>query len=416
MKINIKNKPTIFINKDFQTIIIRVMFPFKRNDNEIIKLSLLPNMLHYVTNKYKTEKELEEACENNYILNCFCSSTSIGDISFINFNMIVPNVSVLEEDLLEEQMQILNDIIYNPKINNNEFTNEEFQREINNLKISIEKGLKEVTNYAMIKAKELLDDTGLLSATIYNHKDQIDEITPSNLYNYYLDNVFNNKPMVYIFGDIDKEKITTLCDKYIYKNKYNNEKIELELKHYLKINKQKNKEEDSKFHNSVYISFYKVKDMSEDDEILLGLVNDLLSSSSSRILSKRLRDDKELVYQTTAFTYTNYGVLGIESLININNLDIVKDEITKAINDLKDENKIKNSLFNIKENCRINLIRLKDNKISLFTEKIANDLKTDISSEEYYEKLCKITAKDIKEFVDRLVLDTTYLLKEENHE
>lgn len=416
MKINIKNQPIIFTNKSFQTIMIKVVFPFSRNDNEIAKLLLLPNLLHYVTANYPTEKELVEEFEKNYILNCFCSSNTSGTLSFINFNMVIPNEETLQEDYIEKQIKILSEIIYNPKIENKAFTKKEFDRELESLKVNIEKGLKDVNNYAITKAKELLDESGLISASIYNHQDQLETITSENLYDYYLDKVYNNDPLIYIFGDIDKEKITNICNKYIYRKKFKNKQIDYIIRDYFPITELKEKEENSSFHNSVYITFYKVKDMKREDETKLNLINDLLLSNSSRILSKRLRDDKELVYSTCPFSYTNYGVLGIASLINKDNIEEVKEETKKALDDLKNEKIIEENLNNIKEEQRINLLKMLDNKVALFSEKIICNLKTDISSKEYYDDICKITPKDIKDFAERIVHDTSYFLKEEEHD
>ena len=40
----------------------------------------------------------------------------------------------------------------------------------------------------------------------------------------------------------------------------------------------------------------------------------------------------------------------------------------------------------------------------------------DYTNEELYNKIKKVTASDIKNFIDRLILDTVYFLKEEEHE
>ena len=91
---------------------------------------------------------------------------------------------------------------------------------------------------------------------------------------------------------------------------------------------------------------------------------------------------------------------------------MVKEKITEVINDLKDIDLVSPLLDNIKDRHRIALIRRVDDKFSLFHEFYITQLEIDITEEEYYNKLLKITPEDISLFIDRLVLDTIYFLKE----
>ena len=55
-KIKMSNKPYILRNKDFKTILVSVMFPFKILENDLAFVNLLPNMLQYMNNKYSSEE------------------------------------------------------------------------------------------------------------------------------------------------------------------------------------------------------------------------------------------------------------------------------------------------------------------------------------------------------------------------
>ena len=57
-----------------------------------------------------------------------------------------------------------------------------------------------------------------------------------------------------------------------------------------------------------------------------------------------------------------------------------------------------------------------DDKFALLSDFIVQDLGFDDTIEELYNKSLKVTAEDIAKFIDRLVLDTVYFLKEEEHE
>jgi len=417
MKIQIKNEPIIFDNKDFQTILIKVYFPFHRNEEDIAKLSLLPSLLNYVCEKYPTEEEFMVACQKNFILSNFCSSTSLGDTNFITFSFCIPDTYTLDKKFIEEQFKIFHEMMYHPKTNYHQFPKKEFERELENIKNGISKVLKNVDSYATIKAKELVDDQNLLSSTIYNHLDQIDLLNENSLYEFYQEKVINNQPMIYLFGNMNHKEITELCKKYLYLREFKNTEIEINQYNYLKVREEvKEIKEQSSFHNSIYMNFYKVKNMQRKDEIYLGLLTELLSSSTSRILQKKLRDESNLVYSTVAFNYSNYGLLGTSSSINKENIIEVKKKIDEAFKELTKIKKIDTLLKRIKEKHRINLIRLQDKKGSLFSDYIRKETGIDITSEEYYKEILPITAKDINKFLKRLQLDSTYFLEEGEHE
>lgn len=103
-------------------------------------------------------------------------------------------------------------------------------------------------------------------------------------------------------------------------------------------------------------------------------------------------------------------------MINKDNLDLVKMKILEVINDLKNEKIVAPLLENIKERKRLNLLRMLDDKYSLLGDFIVEDLGYDDTNLEFYNKVKEVTAKDISNFIDRLILDTIYFLKEEEHE
>lgn len=412
-----KTKPIIIQNKDFQTIQIKVFFPFKKEEKDIANMNLLPGLLHHVCQKYPTEREYSLEMQKLFILSCFCSDSSFIRDSYFSFNFMVPDVYSLNQNILEEQFQFFSEMMYHPKVHNKKFYQDEFQREVDNLKVDIEKSLKDTATYAYIKAREIIDSNGEYSSSIYNHQEQIDQVTPESIYQFYENTIYNNQPFIYVFGNVDSKEIESLCNKYLYRKPVSEKKFDVQIKNYLPIcDNVKDVVEKSDFRNSVYACFYKVKDMCEDDEILLSVVHGLLSSQSSRLLSKSLRTENDLVYYASSMNSSNYGLLGIITFINKQNIELVKEKIDEVMGYLRQEDIIAPCLENIKDRNRISLIRQLDDKLTLFREAIIDDLKIDITNLEYHNKLIKITPKDIVQFMDRLVLDTKFFLEEGNHE
>ena len=278
-KINIKNKPTILKNSDFQTILVQVMFFYKKDHKDLAHISLLPALLNSMNNKYKTESEFVLERKKLMILGTNVSRASIGDNGYFSFHMVVPDTYALGNDILDEQFAFLKEIIYNPRIENNGFLSFEINKEIENIKRSISNCKKNMMPYHSYKIKNLIDDEGYLSDSLINNEELLDEVTPQSLYEFYLKFIKEIQPSIYIFGNIDEDRINNLCDKYLYIKKFNNIESDYRIDYYLKPRKEVNYiEEQSTFKDSALSFVYKVKDMTEDDIIYLNVVRDLLNS------------------------------------------------------------------------------------------------------------------------------------------
>ena len=416
-KINIKNKPTILKNSDFQTILVQVMFFYKKEHKDLAHISLLPALLNSMNNIYKTESEFVLERKKLMILGTNVSRASIGDNGYFSFHMVVPDTYALGNDILDEQFAFLKEIIYNPRIENNGFLSFEINKEIENIKRSISNCKKNMMPYHSYKIKNLIDDEGYLSDSLINNEELLDEVTPQSLYEFYLKFIKEIQPSIYIFGNIDEDRINNLCDKYLYIKEFNNIESDYRLDYYLKPRKEVNYiEEQSTFKDSALSFVYKVKDMTEDDIIYLNVVRDLLNSLSSRLLNKKLRDENDLVYSSKVLSYDNFGAFEITALINKNNVELVKEKIQEVIEDLKNKELVSPLLENIKDRKRVNLLRILDDKYALLSDFVVSDLGLDYTNEELYNKIKKVTASDIKNFIDRLILDTVYFLKEEENE
>ena len=417
--LTLPTKPIFIKNENFQTILINIIFPYQEKEEELAKQALLPAMLVYMTEKYPTEEVFQKQLKENYILSYSARQITIGTTAAFNFHLEIPDKKTLKKDVIEKQVGLFSEAIFHPKIENEGFDNFELKREKENLKLKIRNSEKSFKAYLSNQTAKLVDNEGIFSRNLKDHLSQIDEITPQNLYDYWKEKIKNNTPIIFIMGNIEEKEITPIIEKYFIKYDKEYQTLETDYIHYLtpyRTTPQKITEE-KEFRDSAISLIYKVKDMKQEDNILLSLVHSLLTSLSSRLLNKKLRDEYNLIYSSEVTFFPNYGLLKITAYINPKNKNLVEEKIKEVLNSLKDENKITPLLEKIKERRRINLIRSLDNKYSIMNDNIFKTLKIDYTSEESYNLLKEKTAKDVAEFIDRLSLDTTYFLKEsDKHE
>lgn len=416
-QLKIKAHPIFLKNSDFQTIQIRVIFPFDNKKEDLAFSQLLPGMLNYMNQTYPSEEEFQLAKKKLFILNAYCTRSVLGDMGAYSFILEIPDSKSLRDDLLEEQIRFFSEFIYEPRVEDHHFLEFELEREKANLDLFIDNSFKNIQPYHRLRVREEIDDVGILSCSILRNRELIDSVTTSNLYEFYLDKIRNNRPAIYIMGNVNEKEITSLCKKYLYRESFSDYEFSANLYHYF-IPREgvHDVTEESTFKNSVISYVYKVKDMKFDDIIYLNVLADLLNSLSSRLLSKKLRDENDLIYHSSGLSYPHFGAFEITAYIHQKNEKIVRRKIEEVLQDLKKEEVISEALEHIKERKRINTIKKLDNKYLIFADFVFNDLGIDITTEDYYEQLKEVQASDIVRFVDRLVLDTTYFLKEDCHE
>ena len=417
-KINLPTKPIFIENKNFQTILISIIFPYQEKITDLAKQTLLPNMLLFMNENYQTEEEFQKKIKENYILDYSVKQITIGTTAAFIFNLTIPDTHTLKKDYIERQILFFKNAIFNPKTIDNGFDPFEVEREKENLKIGIKNNNKNFKTYLKNRIRKLADNKGIFSTTLEDHQEQIDEVTPQNLYDYYKEKIRNNTPIIFAMGNIEKEKISSILEKNFITVKEEKQIINTDYIHYLTPFRTTPQEviETKNFKDSALSFIYKVKDMKKEDQIILSIITSLLTSLYSRLLNKKLRDENNLIYSSNVTFYPNFGVFEIVVFINPNNKERAKEKIKEVISCLSDEKLITPLLDNIKEHRRINLIKQQDNKYSIFNDEIYKRLEIGYTEKESYELTRNITAEDITNFMDRLKLDTIYFLKEIENE
>ncbi len=405
--------PTLIKNENFETIIITVIFPYQEKIEELAKQALLPAMLMYMNEEYPTEEEFQKALKENYIVDYFAKQITVGTTNYFAFYLVIPDKLTLKKDYVEKQISFLEKCLYHPKLINEEFDNFELEREKENLLIKLKNTDKSFHAYQTKRLHKLVDNEGIFSRSLYDHQDLIEKLTSKELYKFYQKNIKNNHPLIFILGNIEKQTILPIIKKYFPTLK-EQETLKTNYRHYLKPFRTTPQEitEEKHFKDSSLSLVYKVENMKEEDTILLGLLKKLLTSQSTRLLNKKLRDEYNLVYSSNVTFYPNFGIFEITAYINPLNKDLALKKILEVMNDIKQRKDLNLLIEKIIRRRKTILIRNLDNKYSILTKAIYKKLNIAYTDKESYDRLTKVTEEDLLECLSRLKLDTIYFLKE----
>ncbi|MBQ9071917.1 MAG: insulinase family protein [Bacilli bacterium] len=415
-KIILKSTPYIIKKKGFSTIEFVFIYSCKYSKEYIPYLPLLRQLLLNTSKKYKTEKEYRQAYDEKFIISNRVNTFVFNDNLYFEFRLVVPDPKKVKDFDMNSAFEFFIDTIYNPNIIDEEFNKECFDREKRFLQSNVKNSKKNVYEKSYQSFLNIVDDIGVLKDNIYNNIDLLEKANSKQLYNIYKDNILNNNPIIFVSGDVDKD-INNFIKKYI---KVNNEKIIIEKNYsnYLKpFDELKEVDEVSSDHESVLYIAYKVKNMTEEDELYLGIIKNILGHGSNDLIFKELRMNKKLIYSSNTWMRKRAGLLVIESYINNTSKEKVVTSVKSVIKKLKDEEILLSYMEKLISDLEFNLIRSKDSRVKDLNDFIDEKLGIGYSLETVLEMYKNdFDMKKLLNLLDRLTLDTIYFLRGEFNE
>lgn len=415
-KLRFNNEPFIIKNKRFSTLDFIFLFPYQYEKKDMYNVKLLKNLLASTSKKYPTEQGFKQQLLKKMIIGYNVRNVIINKNLFFEFSLFVPNPNKVKTFNLEKAFSFFIDSIYHPNANTLGFNSNQFQREKEYLNAAINNNMKNIYAYSYQRFIHYCDDIGNLKDNIFTNLPLLEKSIPKGLLDYYQKVIFNNEPLIFIFGDISNKQVSDLFNKYY---PYHHQDITI-VKNYHEflIPRQEYQyiEETSHYNQSALYFGYKVLNMQEEDREYLELLGRIIDSRSTNLLFKALRLKNNLVYQTGLNFNTNHGLLYIEAYLHKDS----KDKAIKIIKDLmislNNKEKITNYINIILEEMEKQLIRQKDSKYANLNNYINQKLQLSKSLKDKYNFYSHIDIDKFISFLDRIKLDTIYFLRGEEDE
>ncbi len=398
-------------NKNFKTVFVELWIPYVA-EKDYIPSCFLPSLLVHTNLLYPKEEIFQRKLLEKNILEISCGKRSCGKNSFFIFTLTMPDQTLIDLSEIEEGIRFFFSTVYEPNIQNHRFDEIQFERVRSRLITSIHNAKKDIDEFAIQMVMDEVDEEGFLKESLFHHMEDVQYMSNDEVVNFYENKIQKVRPFVFTIGNIEKEKIEKVIEEQLYKRNVKPLQIKKEYTAFLPchFNTYKEKKISRPYAQSVLIFAYKIKDMKEEDRLPLSILSSLLSSQSSDLLMKNLRDEKGLVYTAYSRVYDRFNLLLIEAKIYREAYEEAKTQIFKTMEILKNGD-IKNLLQNIKDRRRVNLKRGLDNKFAIVSDSIAPTLGFGISMEQKYQDVLKMTEQDISNLAKRLKLELIYFVE-----
>lgn len=398
----------------FKTNLLAVFLSLPLERDTVTKNALVTAVLRRGTKNMNTQEKISKHLEEMYGAGFDCGVEKSGDTNTIKFYLEVINNKFLpeKEDLLKESLNMLFDIVFNPYVENESFKEEYVKSEKENLKQIIEGKIDNKDLYALERCIEEMYKGEPYGLYKYGYIEDLKDITAKDLYSYYKEMIQKCKIDIFISGDLKEEVINDVQkNEHIDKLNERNEDI-LNTE-----NSDKNKENVKEITDNMQVTQGKLilglTLSNKIDSYASMIYNTILGVGANSKLFQNVREKESLAYYCSSNYVKRKQIIMIRSGIEIENKDkalkIIEEQLSDMENGKFAEEDIQNAKNLILETID-NITEEQDTQISYyFGQELA---KSNISIEEYRNKVENIAKEQIIEIAKNVKINTIYFLRD----
>lgn len=385
----------------FKTNLCALFITVPLTKENCTKNALITSVLRRGTQNYKTQEEIAKRLEDLYGAGFNCGVDKLGEYHVLKFYLeTLENTYTLNnENLLQDGINLLLDIVFNPLTQNDGFNKTYVEQEKINLKKLIESRKDNKALYAKERCLENMfigESYGLYK---YGTVEDLAKLNEKKLYEYYKELIKNCKIDLYITGNnIDNVCIPDIPSKELEKK---------ENIHIAPIVPNKINEVQEVTQGKLIIGL----NVDSLNKAAVSMYNTILGGGANSKLFQNVREKASLAYSAGSSYIRRKNTILIQTGIEIENYDKTLEIIEKQLIDMKNGN-ISDEEFDSAKELIVSSIELieesKEDMITFYFDQ--NLFEENLNVTEYKEMIEKVTKEDVIEVAQKIKEDTIYFL------
>ncbi len=402
----------IIKSDNFKNVKVKVNFKSKLKKDEITIRNMLRLILIHSTKEYPTERSLNIESENLYNLSYSSQGMISGNFSILSFEIDFLNPKYTPEYKLENYLDFLYEILFNPNVNNKKFVNESFKLIKEKLKNTIESETENPSKYALNRLLEEMDKKANYAFNPNGYLNDLEKITEHDLYKAYEKMLNNDIVDIFVIGDI-----AALDIKNIFAEKFLVNTIKKPVEsHFIEHKKFRSrakvvKEEKDISQSKLYIGFKCNKMTPFEKQYVSNVYSFILGGGPDSKLFQSVREKNSLCYYISSSFKPVSDLLVITSGIDKNDyrkaVNLIKKEIKNMSNGDFDDDDINKAIVTYLNSSEAVL----DSPQAIINNYVTNEYLGFDLIEERMKKIQGVTKDMIVEFSKKVHLDTIFLLE-----
>lgn len=400
----------------FKTNLLAVYLTTKLTRENITKNALILSILRRGTNNLKTQESINIKLEELYGAEFNCGIDKFGNDSVFKFYIESLNdqFSYKKENILEQSIDTLFDIIFNPLTENKCFKKEYFDSEKENLRQIIRSRKDNKASYAYTRCIEEMYKNDPYGLYTYGYEEDLDKITNEELYNTYLEIIKECKIDIFASGDFFKcSEIDDIIINNIEKAKLESREVkDLYVDNEIKepVQERVIKEKMDVSQGKLVIGL-DVTYADKEEKPIISVYNAILGGGANSKLFQNVREKASLAYSAGSLYIKNKNNIIIKSGIEDKNYEKALEIIKQQIEDMRKGEFTEEDIEKAKKLIVASFESMQDEQdsaISYYFGKEMEQGKIDI--EAYIKQIENVNKEQIIKVANKVTINTIYFL------
>lgn len=397
----------------FKTARISVTMLLPLNKETAPAYSLLPSVLVYSCNKYPNALALSRALANLYGAGVSGNCRKVGEA--LEISLVIAGLddryTMNKEKISPDMVNMLCEILFNPKVENGAFAEEDFNQCKRQLLESIDGEFNDKRSYAISQMVENMCQNEVFGIKRYGSREAVEALTPQQLYTAWQQLLINSRVEIMMIGSSDTESAEA-----VIKEKFasiNRTQPDINTKVISTVDNVKEITEESDIAQAKLVMGFRANSKQLfDTPIPMTLTVAILGGTPSSKLFLNVREKLSLCYYCAARYYKNKDIMIIDSGVESENVEKAIVEIKNQLAYMQ-KGEISDFEIDSAKLSTINRYKTSQDNIkgieSFYTGQFLD--KQILTVDEMIQQLNAVTKEDIVSLAKTITLDTVYLLK-----
>ena len=401
----------------FKTNLFALFLTTPLTRENVTKNALLIAVLRRGTKNLPSQEEISKTLEEMYGAGFDCGIEKSGDYHTMKFYLEVINDQFLpqKEELSTKGLNLLLSIAFDPYTQEGAFKEEYVAQEKENLKQIIEGKIDNKASYALERCIEEMYQGKPYGLYKYGYIEDLEKITAKELYEHYLKILQESKIDIFASGEFEENLQQIVIDnENIQKLEARNVNLEIE------DTKEERKEPNiitdcmDVTQGKLVIGLDVLAEVPNVTYITM-LYNTILGVGSNSKLFQNVREKASLAYTCSSNYIKRKQIIMVRAGIEIENYEKALDIIKQQIEEMKAGSFTQEDIQNAKNLIFATIHNIEEEQDTEISYYFGQELaKSNISIEEYRQKIEEITKEQIVEIANKIQINTIYFLKDES--
>lgn len=402
----------------FKTNLISIFVSKKLSKDNVTMNTLIPAVLRRGTENMPSQEKISMELENLYGAEFDCGVDKTGDNHVLKFYIesINNNYIITDEDILQQSIENILEIVFNPILENEVFKKEYVVSEKEKIKQLIESKIDNKDKYSIERCIEELYKGELYGLYKFGRVEDLENINQTNLYKEYQNLINTAKIDIFISGEFNQQDIinTLKTNKLIEKLPERNPDyvINDETTEVKQLKEENIVTEQLEVGQGKLVIGVDILENKKDSRYAISLYNTILGGSPNSKLFQNVREKESLAYSIGSIYLKTKNNIFVKAGIEIENYEKALDLIKQQIENMKKGDFTEKDLENAKKFMIYGIKAIIEEQETGITYYIGQELAgTNVNPMEYIDKINSITMEDVKNIANKVNINTVYFLK-----